>query len=437
MPHPITLRTLPVSKHLAFMRGNILVLTITQALGTISRSMAFPYASLYIIALGGSPEQIGLITALSPLAGLLVFPIGGYLADRAGRVKLIALGGYLSSAVLLLYVVAPSWQFLALGAFLRGFIVFHFPPTSAIIADSLAPEDRGKGVATMNTISGTAGLAAPYLAGVILHAWGAETGARILYGIMTVIYFLNTVINHRFLKETATNSDQTLDLSELSDIFREAYRTIPALLRRLPTTARALTAIVILMFAANAIASPYWIVYARDHIGLSTTDWGLILLIEMIVRSLLYLPAGIASDRYGRVRFIRASLVISGLAVPMYAMATGFTHVLLIRLAIAVANTFFLCASSAMMADALPRDIRGRAMAALGRGTVMLGASSGGTGGPGLGFLVIVPVMFASLLGGYVYSYNTTWTWLAVMAASALSLIVAVTLLRDAELAEV
>ena len=161
------------------------------------------------------------------------------------------------------------------------------------------------------------------------------------------------------------------------------------------------------------------------------------MLIEMIVRSLLYLPAGIASDRYGRVRFIRASLLISGLAVPMYAVATGFTHVLLIRLAIAVANTFFLCASSAMMADALPRDIRGRAMAALGRGTVMLGASSGGTGGPGLGFLVIVPVMFASLLGGYVYSYNTTLTWLAVMAASALSLIVAVTLLRDAELAEV
>lgn len=437
MPHPITLEALPIRKHLAFLQGNILVLTITQALGTISRCMAFPYASLYILALGGSPEQIGLITALSPLAGLLVFPIGGYLADRAGRVKLIALGGYLSSAVLLLYVLAPNWQFLALGTFLYGFIVFQFPPTSAIIADSLSPEDRGKGVAAMNTISGAAGLAAPYLAGLILHAWGDETGARILYGIMTVIYFVNTVINHRFLKETSANSDQTLDLSELSSIFREAYRTIPALLRRLPTTARALTAIVILMFAANAVAGPYWIVYARDHIGLSTTEWGLILLIEMIVLSLLYLPAGIATDRYGRARFIRASLLISGLAVPMYAMATGFTHVLLIRMAVAVANAFFLCASSAMMADALPRDIRGRAMAALGRGTVMLGASSGGTGGPGLGFVVIVPVVFASLLGGYVYSYSATLTWLAVMAASALSLIIAMTALQDAELAEV
>ena len=437
MPHPITLKALPIRKHLAFLHGNILVLTITQALGTISRCMAFPYASLYILALGGSPEQIGLITALSPLAGLLVFPVGGYLADHSGRVKLIALGGYLSSALTLLYVLAPRWQFLAMGAFLAGFMVFQFPPTSATIADSLTPEDRGKGVATMNMISGALGLVAPYLAGLILDAWGDETGARILYGIMTVINFINATINHRFLKETSTNSHQTLDLSELPGVFREAYRGIPALLKRLPTSARALTVIVILMFVANAFASPYWVVHARDNIGLSATDWGLILLIEMIASSLLYLPAGIAIDRYGRAGFIRASLLISGLAIPMYAIATSFTHVLMIRVAIAIANTSFMCASSAMMANALPRDIRGRAMAALGRGTVMLGASSGGTGGPGLGFLVIVPVMFASLLGGYIYSYNATLTWLAVMAVSAVSFIVAATVLQDAELAEI
>jgi len=191
MPHPITLKPVPFRKQLAFMQGNILVLTITQALGTLCRSMVFPYASLYILALGGSPERIGLVTALSPLAGLLVFPISGHLADRSGRVKLIALGGYLSSAVLLLYVLAPSWQLLALGGFLSGFMVFQFPPTSAIIADSLTPEERGKGVAIMNMISGAVGLVAPYFAGVIIDACGDETGARILYGIMTVIYFEN------------------------------------------------------------------------------------------------------------------------------------------------------------------------------------------------------------------------------------------------------
>ena len=130
---------------LKFMRGNIRVLTITRALGMLSRSMVFPYASLFVLALGGEPTQIGIINSLSPLAGLLMFPIAGYLTDRVGRVKLIALGGYLSAIVLLLYMLAPSWEMLALGALLRGFMVFQFPPTSALIADSLSPQDRGKG----------------------------------------------------------------------------------------------------------------------------------------------------------------------------------------------------------------------------------------------------------------------------------------------------
>jgi len=437
MSPPVSARGFSLRSSLAFLHGNILVLTITQASGMLTRSMAFPYASLFILALGGDPEQIGLVTALSPLAGLLMFPIGGYLADHAGRVRLIAIGGYLSSAVNLLFVLAPSWQVLAAASFLRGFMVFQFPPSSAIIADSLRPEDRGKGLATMNTISGTVGLVGPYLAGLVIVASGDETGGRILYGIMAAVYFINAVINHRFLTETSSGSPARVDLSELPRVFQTAYGGIPSLLRSLPHSARALAAIVVLMFVANAVASPYWVVWARDEIGLSAADWGLILLIEAAARTILYLPMGFAIDRRGRVSFIRAALLVSGIAVPLYAFATSFTHVLLIRLAIAVANTCFLCACSAMMADALPRDIRGRAMAALGRGTVMLGASSGGTGGPGLGFLTVVPVMVASLLGGVIYSHNALFTWLTALALSALSLTVATVSLRDTEVAEI
>jgi len=429
-------RGFSIRSSLAFLHGNILVLTITQASGMLTRSMAFPYASLYILALGGDPEIIGLITALSPLAGLLMFPIGGYLADHAGRVRLIAVGGYLSSAVNLLFVVAPSWQLLAVAAFLRGFIVFQFPPSSAIIADSLRPEDRGKGVATMNTISGIVGLIGPYLAGLIIVGSGNEAGGRLLYGVMAVVYLANAVINHRFLRETA-GQPAGIQLAEIPAVFRSAYGGIPDLLKRLPASARALAGIVVLMFVANAVASPFWVVWVLDEIGLSAADWGLILLIEAATRTLLYLPVGFAIDRKGRVGFVRIALTVAAIAVPATAIATTFTHVLLIRLAIAVANTFFLCACSAMMANALPRDIRGQAMAALGRGTVMLGASSGGTGGPGLGFLTVVPIMVASIVGGIIYSWNANVTWLAVLVLSVASLAIAVIVLRDTDTAEV
>ena len=50
-----------IRRQFGFMRGNVLVMTGTGMLGMFCRSMVFPYASLYILALGGEPEQIGFI----------------------------------------------------------------------------------------------------------------------------------------------------------------------------------------------------------------------------------------------------------------------------------------------------------------------------------------------------------------------------------------
>jgi hypothetical protein len=39
-----------------FIRSNYLVIALTQILGMFSRSMVFPYASLFILALEGDPN---------------------------------------------------------------------------------------------------------------------------------------------------------------------------------------------------------------------------------------------------------------------------------------------------------------------------------------------------------------------------------------------
>ena len=98
------------SETFGFVRGNVLVLTVSGCLGMFCRGMVFPYIPLYILSLGGQPAEVGLVYALTPLGGLIAFPIAGYLADRMNRVRLIAFTGYFSSAVLLINVVAPSWE---------------------------------------------------------------------------------------------------------------------------------------------------------------------------------------------------------------------------------------------------------------------------------------------------------------------------------------
>ena len=419
------------------MSGNIMVFSITGLLGNFARAMVFPYASLYVLALGGDARTIGWVNFLRPLAGLIAFPIAGYLTDRANRVKLIVLSNYLSVAFLLIYVLAFKWQIIAIASLMSGLIVLGFPPRSALIADSLSPEDRGRGIATMDTISSGLSIFAPYIAGIVVELSGPNTGVRTLYGTMLVLYLASAIIHVRFLKESRPEFHTRLTVSSLPNLLAEAYSGIPTLLRGLPLSLKALAGVIILSFMANGVASPFWVVYAIEQIGLSSSQWGLILLCETALRLLILIPAGVGVDRWGRTTSLLVALLLSTVAVPLFILAKGFTTVLLIRLVIAVASAITLPACVALMADIAPRKIRGRVMAALGQGGVMIGAAGGGTGGPGTGFLITLPLMIASLAGGYLYAQKPTYPWLFVLIASTLATILTALFIRDPKQAEV
>ncbi len=380
---------------------------------------------------------IGFCNSLRPLAGLLIFPLAGYLTDVIGKVKLIALGGFLSGTIILMYVFAPSWEIVALATLLQGLTVFQFPATSAIITDSLPPESRGKGIATINTIAGTLAIFSPYLAGILLNIYGVDMGIRYLYGSLAIAYLGSSIIHIRYLEETSYGSKEKSDLSNLPGTLRNAYSSVPATLGQLPRTLQALAIIIVLGFMANAVATPFWIVYAVEHIKLSSVEWGLILLVETALRNLMYIPAGMVVDHYGRTRCIQGALLLSLASTPLFVFSTTFLEVLLIRLALAISTVFFIPASSALLADTVPRGMRGRVTAALGRGTVLIGSASGETGGPGMGYVTTIPVMIASLVGGYLYAFNPTYPWLFVTVTATISSILSIFFIRDPRRVEI
>lgn len=419
-----------------FMRGNMLVLSLTNLLGNFSRAMVFPYTSLYILALGGQAEQIGFITALSPLIGLVLFPIAGYITDNAGRVRIIALSYYLSGIFLLLFVFAPSWEWIALAMFLRGSMALQFPARSAIIADSLSPEERGTGIATMNTIGGTLSIIAPFIAGQVVDHYGPNWGVRVLYAAMLLLYVGSGVITQRYLKETAVNADRNIEFGALRKAFVDAYGGLGQLMRSVPPVVLALTAVIILCFMTNGIISAFWVVYAVEEVGLSPVDWGLILLLETLVRNLLFIPGGILVDRLGRTVALGIALVLALIAMPLFVLVHGFIGVLLVRILVILAQVLLIPASIALMADSIPRAIRGRVMAATGQGGVMLGNAGGGTGGPGTGYLITIPLMISSVAGGFLYGANPAFPWYVAGGMMALALVVTIFFVRDAVQAE-
>jgi len=426
-----------IGNALKFMSGNIIVFSITGLLGNFARSMVFPYASLYIMALGGNAQKIGLVNFLRPLAGLIVFPIAGYIADGTGRVKLIVLGNYLAVAFILMYVLAPRWEIIAIAALLQGLSVLGFPPQSALIADSLSPADRGRGIATMNTISSGLSIFAPYIAGVVVDLYGPNAGVRALYAAMTLLYLASAVIHVRFLKETMPNTETRVKISSLPRVLRDAYGGMPTLLKQLPPSLLALAGVIVLGFMANGVASSFWVVFAVEEIGLSSSRWGFILLVETALRLVMFIPGGLLVDRWGRARSLLFALLISLVSIPLFVFAKSFASVLLIRSAVAIASAITIPACTALMADTVPREIRARVMAAIGQGGFMLGSAGGGTGGPGVGFLITLPLMMASLAGGYLYAQNPAYPWFFVLITTTLSIVLTAFFIRDPKNAEI
>ena len=121
----------------SLMKGNVLVLTVSRLIWSMSMSIVFPFLSLYIIDLGGTKPIVGMVNALGSVASMVLFPLGGYLADKAGRAKFVGIATFLFASSFLLFIFAPTWQWLAIGVVYQQIVLFYMPALNAIMADSI------------------------------------------------------------------------------------------------------------------------------------------------------------------------------------------------------------------------------------------------------------------------------------------------------------
>lgn len=149
----------------SLMRGNILVLTVSRVIWSMSNSIVYPYLSLYILELGGSKPVIGLVNALGGLAGLFLYPVGGYIADKSGRARLVGLATFFYASSFLLIIFAPSWQWLAVGIAYPQIVLFYMPALNAIMADSIPVGARGRVLSLIMAIPEAVRILIPYIGG--------------------------------------------------------------------------------------------------------------------------------------------------------------------------------------------------------------------------------------------------------------------------------
>ncbi len=121
----------------AILKGNIGVMLLSSGFWNIASAMTWPFYSLYVLELGGSHIDIGLISAIGAVARIAPTFLGGYLADTLGRKKIIYTMSFLLAWNELIFAFAPHYRYIYLAATLQALIAgIRGPSFSSILGDS-------------------------------------------------------------------------------------------------------------------------------------------------------------------------------------------------------------------------------------------------------------------------------------------------------------
>ena len=400
-----------------FIQGNVRVLIFCRLLWSWSTSIVDPFFSLYILALGGTPTEVGLINSIGILAGMFLYPVGGYLADKAGRVKLIGYSTMLYAIAHIPFVLAQDWKMLALAQFLTHVLLFYSPAMNALSSDSLPPGVRGRGFAIMMAVPQAIRILSPYIGGKLIE-WYSVRGSnpdaalveaiRLAWGVALVTGFIVAYVRLRYLKETVKAEDaERYGWNDSFTVLKESYRSI---IESIKWMNRSLKTIVVIEMIASffiAMSAPFWVVFAYEVVGLNAGNWGEVNLVSGVVGLLFALPLGQAVDRWGPKKTILAGMIAAPFVIFLYQYAQSFWVVAIMVTLITLCNKIMIPGFSTLIANMIPRERRGRLYSLLGeRGvTISWGNFWGG------GFLLFPPAALGSYIGGLVYTYSPMLLW--------------------------
>jgi len=99
---------------LSFLRGNIAIITVSNAAKVFGGGIIGVYVPLYFVKLGGSPVFVGIMTSVASVIQCIVLFLGGFIADYHGRRSIIVLTAFYGAFFPLLYAMMPDWRLFAI-----------------------------------------------------------------------------------------------------------------------------------------------------------------------------------------------------------------------------------------------------------------------------------------------------------------------------------
>ncbi|MBI4201176.1 MAG: MFS transporter [Chloroflexi bacterium] len=334
---------------------NVFFLGWVSLLTDVSSEMVLTVLPLFLTnVLGVKTSVVGLIEGVADSTSTLSRLPSGWLSDRLRRRKTLTLVGYgLSAVTKPFFFLATSWG-VVLGLRFSDRVGkgVRTAPRDALIADSSAPEQRGRSFGFHRALD-TAGAVLGVL-GAALVVYLMQRGSldlqrdtfRTIALVAAVPAFLAVAVLWRLVREVKpeVSTDGKVTANP-----RQPY----------PLRFKLLLGVMLLFTLGNS--SDAFLILRAQNVGLSVPHILLLLAGFNLLYSLAAMPLGSLSDRVGRARVILAGWTIYALVYLGFALAGAPWQLALLFVGYGLYYAAAEGTVRALVADLIPSEQRGTA----------------------------------------------------------------------------
>ena len=270
------------------LRGNPRGCVYTEPLWGIPFNLYAPYVSIYMLALGLSDKQIGLIVSISWGFQIVLALLSGVVTDKLGRRRTTLIFDILSWSVpaLISALAQNFWYFLAAGIVNSVWRIVHNSWTCLLVED--ADQSQLVDIYTWIYIANfMVGFIAP-LAGALIGVFSLVPTMRGLYIFAAVMFTLKAVATYQMTQETGQGQVRLHETRHQSVI--SVLGEYKGVLRTLLNTPQTLytAGIMLVLSISSMISGSFWSIIVTEKLHIPAQNLAIFPFVKSAIMLLFF-----------------------------------------------------------------------------------------------------------------------------------------------------
>lgn len=260
--------------------------------------MADRFMPLYIRALGGGLEVIGVLSGMKNLLGALYSFPAGYLSERLGHKKALLVFNIIALVGYSIVILFQSWAAVLVGAFFfMAWSSVSLPATMSLVSAVMPKNKRTMGVSLLSITKRVPKALGPVIGGALIGIYGEIEGIRYAFMVAFLLGIIAIFVQQKLIKEDE-NKQKDDSLKNPFSMFKYLNKDLRNLL----------VSDIIIRFCEQIpdMLVVMWVVEV-NHV--SELNFGLLSTVEMVTAVLCYLPVAYLADKTTKKPFVLLTFV--------------------------------------------------------------------------------------------------------------------------------